>query len=889
MHIMKKICLIIIILFLSVDLQAQKSTKTNKKEKQPNNDELAAYQYQSERLVEYFAETLNFLGDSTTIAKERQIVTNESYLKIFRDQEVQIEDDLIEDRIVPMYKDVRAYLRDVGFFYKHVEFEYVIQEIKQFYNSRQEINFLVTVNRHLKGITVKNEPIENNLIRYIEIDLDHAKEVLKIISIYSTRLEEKEDVEIWWASLPNYWKEYFAKDIILDNGLILKDVIAFQDSSITLAYDARLDSMVTSKNMIILNKNDKPIKESYPDFFASITKKPADSQYVKIKYNGFTLHSIIGNMMKQVAVDIHGESQYSDLTPLSKMTYLNELDLSGTPISDLSDLRNLSNLIKLNISDTKITDLSPLQYLINLKEIKFNNTKVSNISSLSNNSSLEIVEMNNTLVSDIFPLARLTTLTRLKMNKTNVNDISALANNKNLVIISFHDTKVSSCEILKNFQNLEMVGMNNTKISDIQHLNGLKKLRNIFIENTSVHNISCLTAIEQMERIYCDGSKIEKKDAVEYMVEHPDVLVVFETELLLEWWAKLHTSWKTIWFEIEKLKEEPNKDQLHQIVIKKKLNLSNRKLTQIDCLSEMLMLNDLDISGNNITELAPLSNISTLITLNISNTKVDNISALQNNHQLETLIANEIPISEIESINGLEKLTLIECDRCIIKDANVDAFREKNPKCLVIYRTIKNQNWWNSISNNWKQVFVSETDHQETPNKYQLQNIINQEVINIKDNRSITSLLELQPFRFLKKLIIANTGIATLDDITDKTKLTYIDFSNNPVEIIDVLGLFVNLDTLIMENTQVKKLDIVAKCTKICYLNFSGTQVKNLKPLTNSESLISIDFNNTAVSSITPLLNLPHLKQMKAFRTKVTSGKIDEFKALHPDCEVIYY
>lgn len=886
---MKKI-LFIIILFISFGIQAQvASKKSNKTDNAPDKNELAAYLYQSERLVEYLTETLNFLGDSSTIAKERQIVTNDSYLKIFLDSEVQIEDDLVEDRIVPVYKDVRAYLRDIGFFFKHVEFEYVIQEVQQFFNSRQEINFRVTVNRHLHGTTIKDEIVDNNMIRYIEIDLDHAKEVLKIISIYSTRLEEKEDIEMWWASLPDYWKDYFAKEIPLDSGLLLNDIASFRDSSISFAYHADIDTFVMQDHVILLDELDVPIKESKEEYLTTMKMQPKEAQYVRIRYNGFLLHSIVGNMMKQVSVDIHNESKYTDLSPLSKMTYLNELNLSGTPISDLSELRNLNDLEVLNISNTNVSDLSPLQYLINLKKIYLNDTRVSDISTLAYNSSLNEIEMNNTAVSDIFPLARLIDLKRLRMNHTQVSDISALANNNKLEIISFHNTTVSDCDILKNYPNLEMAGMNNTAVSDISELSGLKKLKNIFIENTPVATISDVTDMENLDRIYCDGSKISKEEALNYMIANPHTLVVFESDHLHEWWLNLSSQWKTIWFEIGKFKEEPNKDQLHQLVILKKLDLSYRKINNINCLSEMLSLEDLNLMSNEIDDISPLSNITTLTKLNISKTKANNINSLANNSNLETIISNGTPIVEIESLKLLNKLTLIECDNSAINDKKADALRETNPACLVIYRTSKNQLWWDNLSKEWKNVFFTPNDTMDSPDKYLLQNIINQEVIDVNENRSIQSLNALIPFRFLKKLIISNTGIQTLEDIKTKTKITYLDISNNPIELIDNLEFLVEMDTLIMENTQIKKIDIVQKFNKLRYLNFAGTQIKSLKPLATMTQLESIDFNNTAISNITPLLNMVNLKQMKAFRTKVASNKIEEFKTLHPDCEVIFY
>lgn len=886
---MKNILYIIVLLLLAFPLNAQ-----TKKEATPDKTELDNYRYQAEKLVEYFAETLNFLGDSTTISKERQIIINESYLKMFKDED-HIEDDLIEDRMVPVYKDIRGYLRDIGFFYKHVHFEYVIQDIEHFYNSRKEINFRVTVNRHLIGKTIKNELVENNMIRYIEIDLDHAHEILKIVSIYSTRLEEKEDIEIWWALLPNYWKSYFAKDIPLENGLFLSDVVAFNDSIISFPYTEEFVQKLSDSSFILVDSSYKNLNVNNFEYFAQFSN-PTDSnstiilpKRINIKYSGASLHSIIGNMMKQISVNISNQSIYSDLSPLVKMTYLKELNLSGTPINNILDLRNLNNLEVLNISNTSISDISPLQYLINIKSIDFSNTNISDISTISYNSALEEIKMNNTPVSDIFPLARLTELKKLWMNHTAIHDISALANNNKMEIISFHNTNVSNCDVLKGYPNLIMAGMNDTKMGNISNLNGLSKLQNIFINNTSVSDISKLDNMESLTRIYCDGSKISKQSAVEYMNLYPTTLVVFESAHLQKWWSSQPDNLKQLWKEMMKTNANPDNDLLHKMVIIKELDFSFRNISSIDFLSEMLMLENLNLSGNSITTLSPLSNITTLQYINVSKTKINDITPIINNTLLNTIIANETPIVNFETIIPLKKLTLIECDQSSIIDKTVDEIIHQNPICLVIYRTVKNKIWWDNLSSSWKDVFSTAINSNSTPDKYDLQRIVNLKTINISNNRSINNLDCLQPFRYLQKLIVAGTGLTTIDEVNNITSLTYLDFSNNPIENIDKLTGLINLDTLLMENTQIKKIDFVSKFSNLRHLNISGTQVKNLRPLATSHNLVSIDFNNTSVSNISPLLELNNLQQIKAYRTKISASKIEDFKLRNPSCDVIYY
>ena len=65
------------------------------------------------RFLEYL---LNTVGNSQTSARDKDVIIRESYLKIFQNGKVQVEDDLVFDRKVVTNKDVTAYFRDLEFF-----------------------------------------------------------------------------------------------------------------------------------------------------------------------------------------------------------------------------------------------------------------------------------------------------------------------------------------------------------------------------------------------------------------------------------------------------------------------------------------------------------------------------------------------------------------------------------------------------------------------------------------------------------------------------------------------------------------------------------------------------------------------------------------------------
>ena len=193
-------------------------------------EQMDVYRQQAEQIVRFYENTLNFLASKTNPVKEKEIIINESFLKFFWNDKVQIEDDLDDNRLVPLYKDVQAYLSDVDFFFRSAKFTYQLQDISVKTNIDQQTYFFVTANRNLAGITVDGDSVNSNKVRYFEINYDDSKQELKIVSIYTTKLNEKEDLRNWWNGLPPDWKALFGKDLLLQDGIPLSKVSNFNDT-----------------------------------------------------------------------------------------------------------------------------------------------------------------------------------------------------------------------------------------------------------------------------------------------------------------------------------------------------------------------------------------------------------------------------------------------------------------------------------------------------------------------------------------------------------------------------------------------------------------------------------------------------------------------------------
>ncbi|TAE51642.1 MAG: leucine-rich repeat domain-containing protein, partial [Bacteroidetes bacterium] len=84
---------------------------------------------EASRMISFWGFALNTLGDPQTPLRDKETIIFESYSKIFLNEHVQIEDDLIEGRSAVTNKDVQAYLKDVDFFFQSARFAFTISEI----------------------------------------------------------------------------------------------------------------------------------------------------------------------------------------------------------------------------------------------------------------------------------------------------------------------------------------------------------------------------------------------------------------------------------------------------------------------------------------------------------------------------------------------------------------------------------------------------------------------------------------------------------------------------------------------------------------------------------------------------------------------------------------
>nr|NQU89365.1 leucine-rich repeat domain-containing protein [Bacteroidota bacterium] len=527
------------------------------------------------------------------------------------------------------------------------------------------------------------DSINTNRVRYIEINLDEVQKDLKIASIYTTKLNERLELQKWWSDLPLHWKEILGAGFALNDTLRMKDVLYYNDS---LARLNRLVERVICRDTFMLVKSD------------TLIVALSDSALISL--------SILDKQLKRITridtIDISGRSEIMSLEPLSRLTHLRKLNCSHTLVMSLVPLRNLTHLEVLDCSHTPVDNIAALRYTSRLEELILNDTWIDEIKTISNFYNLQKLHFNATKVDSLDPLAKLSKLKDLEFAGTNIVSLEPLKGLTNLERFDFSDTRVNDLTPLNGLVKTYFLKFENTPVEDLWPLKDMSRLQLLFINKTKVNNLDPLNDLPELTVVYCDQTGITREKANIFMEQNQNVLVVYESADLHFWWTSLSSHWKGFLAGRFSISGVPSREQLHQITRIKHLDISKYPLIQtLDPLLKLPLLNELDCHNTGISDLSPIESLLDLKKLNILGTRVVNLTPLSRLTKLETLNFDNTDVNNISPLINLSDLRTIYCDKTLVLPEDIISFMGGHMDCMVVYQTESLELWWNSLLGIW--------------------------------------------------------------------------------------------------------------------------------------------------------------------------------------------
>lgn len=788
-----KYLLAVIMLAVSHGVWAQQQ-----KELRP--EEVEEYKEQAQQMVSFLEYMMNFLGNEKATTKEKETIINQSYLKAFRNENVQIEDDLDEDRQVVTNKNVQAYLKDIDFFFRQAKFELNVNDISYYVTSDGRIFFRVTVNRNLRGVTVENDTVNANQVRYIEINLNEAEKDLKIASIYTTKLSEREELANWWTEVPQEWRTFFLQQIGARN----------TDS----ATYRMLREVVNLERVVVAGR--KGIYELEPL-----------AKLVNLKY-----------------LDIAG-TKVNSLIPLRNLTKLETLICSNTKVSDLEALKYSTNLRELVCTNTQISSLSTLTNFSKLEKLYCEGTPIYELKVLPG---LKDLRCANTSITSLAPVAKMPNLVSLDCSQTSVDDLQPLAKASKLSWLNIENTPVTDLSPLSNLTELKILICNNTPVQDLDPLKGLPALEKVYCDKTPItqQQANRFMAINPNTLIIFETGQLQS----------------WWNELDKNWqqvfsqYVKLDSLSKEKLAQIANLTEidiTNNRNIKTLAPLAKLNNLKTLKcaytsINSLAPLSELIELQYLDCANTQIDNIDPLSNARNLHTLIIDNTEVNNLLALNDISSIRKLSSENIRIEDEKILQFIREhpdcVVIYKSDRLGVWWNELSSSWKSVLMDKVHISDLPTQEQLHEIAFLKELVIEENTDISDlTP----LQEFVRLTTL-VVSNTQVSDLTPISNLVTLQSLTCSRNPIQSLEPLSEVENLTYLDCSNTLVEDLKPLKNSIELEVLKCSGTQIRNLKPLSSLINLKQLECYNTGVKKLKPLKGLHEMKELRCYNTRIS-----------------------------------------
>ncbi len=177
-----------------------------------------------------------------------------------------------------------------------------------------------------------------------------------------------------------------------------------------------------------------------------------------------------------------------DLTVLSSLTSLQELDLSGCTISSdaLRAIGSLTQLRKLILDRCALTDITAFSQLTGLNELSLSGNSLDDIGVISLMTELENVDLSNNPLSSIAALSACNRLKYLDISNCSITSLGSLSDKR----------------------ALETVLASNNMIHSIDELSGCSALSVLEVKNNLIKDITALTKLPSLTRFDADHNEI---------------------------------------------------------------------------------------------------------------------------------------------------------------------------------------------------------------------------------------------------------------------------------------------------------------------------------------------------------------------------------------------
>ncbi|SMP19993.1 Leucine-rich repeat (LRR) protein [Algoriphagus winogradskyi] len=768
-------------------------------------DEIDDYSSKVEDQIRFLEYLLNTIGSAETQPRDKDVVIRESYLKIFRDGEVQVEDDLLLDRKVVTNKNVTAYLKDIEFFYKNVNFKFKIRDVKAHQKDNGDVYFLASLDRTITATGINNEKIANTKPRFVEVNLDGKTQELKIASVYTTKVSRDEELSEWWSVLDPHWQAYFRDRFALS---------LYDSINVDLLYKfVEVDSLDISGTDSLLD--------------LSPMEAMRNLKYVNLSNTQITELGPISNVTFLEYLDV-SNTPTSDIQFIKYSDRLKHLDISQTQITDISELVNLKALRSLRVEETPILSFAVLNEFDSLKSLYIARSGFNNAENIKDLSKLEDLDLSGNYLINFSQLSELLSLKNLNLSNTNIQDLTPLVGLKNIEVVDITGTEVSDISALNAKGDLSKVLADDTKLSVIAADNFIRNNPKVLL----IHHVKDL---ESWWAGLSDAWKTSMKKANPRITSDNPSVEILTSTIGLEELDLSAAGIQTL-------------NPITRFAKLKKVDFSDNPVTEMISLSEVKTLTEIMGRNSQVKDISPLKSNEELVRIDLDGSPVTTIMDVVNLPNLTYL-----------NVNG-SGIFPEEVPEIIIQKPNLTIIYRIDE--LNTWWTELDATWKEVFR---KQFSMPEDPSTEQLHALTEKSSLTFERVSVDDIHALTVfdnlrslvifdaplgyIAPISELKLLEKLKISQVPVVDFSPLRGLSNLKELDISNSGIEDLDPLAGLVNLKTLNISGTNLKSLKGLEGLVNLTELDVASTNLRSLRPIEGLSNLKKLSCFNTRVNS----------------------------------------
>lgn len=191
--------------------------------------------------------------------------------------------------------------------------------------------------------------------------------------------------------------------------------------------------------------------------------------------------------------------EITDLSFLSGMTHLRELDLSGCTLrADLAALNTLPELERLSLKGCSLSSIAFLEGAPALKELDLSGNAIGNLNPLASIPTLQVLNLRDNAVAVLKPLVGLKELTHLDLAENVLTDLTPISGCSKLTALDVSGNKLTSIAPVQNLTALTTFRAEKNQLTDCAALALCTELRTLDISNNQLTDITMLSSLAKM-------------------------------------------------------------------------------------------------------------------------------------------------------------------------------------------------------------------------------------------------------------------------------------------------------------------------------------------------------------------------------------------------------